>query len=223
MSVAVKRTLIRPKGREEYESNNTMASIVSTVAQTVVAQGSTVVIPSADNSNTSSSSNRAPARTESSSEALPYYAGKNIVVNNRQISSPNSVQSPIVEHIKVMRQSEYDALTAYTENTLYFCYEPAYSGLTLIADQTALVFAEGVVLTSSNLGDYFAFQVMEDLDDGSQLDVTSASTVTVHNTSYQVPTNTSGQEQSHNITGGLDVTWSGHTENFEVSIKQSAY
>lgn len=205
MSVTIKRTLIRPKGREEYESRTSASQLVTIATQEIVQQ----------EESTTPSTNRAPARE---TEVLPYYAGENVVVNNRQISSPKSVQSNEIKKIVTLTQDDYDSLTAYTPGTLYFVYEPEFSALTASIKQNINIPASGLTLTSANLGDYFTLMATEVFNDGSTTDVTAEATFTM--TAMTIGANSSG-ERSLDIPGGITVAWDGHSANFAASVIQN--
>lgn len=205
MSVTIKRTLIRPKGREEYESRTSASQLVTIATQEIVQQ----------EESTTPSTNRAPARE---TDVLPYYAGENVVVNNRQISSPKSVQSNEIKKIVTLTQDDYDSLTAYTPGTLYFVYEPEFSALTASVKQNINIPASGLTLTSANLGDYFTLMATEVFNDGSTTDVTAEATFTM--TAMTIGANSSG-ERSLDIPGGITVAWDGHSANFAASVIQN--
>lgn len=225
MSIAIKRTLIRPKGREEYESN-TSTQVVTLATQEVVQQATQVIVQNSGNGSGSGSGGstasyaipRAGSGVGSTSSNLPYYAGENIVVRDREISSPKSVQSQTVKNVKVMTQDEYNSLTAYTSDTLYFCYVPEFSALTAAAIQTTKVAESGITLNSSNLSSYFTLTATEVFNDGSMLDVSSAATFSM--TEMVIGANTTGVERSVSITDGITATWNGHTTNFDANLIQ---
>lgn len=207
MTVAIKRTLIRPKGREEYESRTSASQLVTIATQEIV---------QTQEESTTPSTNRAPARETET--ALPYYAGENVVVVNRQISSPKSVQSNEIKKIVTLTQDDYYSLTAYTPGTLYFVYEPEFSALTANVRQNINIPASGLTLTSANLGDYFTCTATEVFNDGSTTDVTAEATFTM--TSMTIGANSSG-ERSLDIPGGITVAWDGHSVSFAASVIQN--
>lgn len=207
MSVTIKRTLIRPKGREEYESRTSASQLVTIATQEIV---------QTQEESTTPSTNRAPARETET--ALPYYAGENVVVVNRQISSPKSVQSNEIKKIVTLTQDDYDSLTAYTPGTLYFVYEPEFSALTASVKQNINIPASGLTLTSANLGDYFTCTATEVFNDGSTTDVTAEATFTM--TAMTIGANSSG-ERSLDIPGGITAEWDGHSVNFAANVIQA--
>ena len=207
MSVTIKRTLIRPKGREEYESRASASQLVTIATQEIVQQ----------EESTTPSTNRAPARETET--ALPYYAGENITVVGRQISSPNSVQSLDVKQIVAIKKDDYDSLAAVSPSTLYLVYIPEFSALTASVKQNINIPASGLTLTSANLGDYFTCTATEVFNDGSTTDVTAEATFTM--TAMTIGANSSG-ERSLDIPGGITAEWGGHSVNFAANVIQES-
>lgn len=208
MSITIKRTMIRPKGREEYESRTSMSQIITVASQEIITQATEDTTPS---------SNRAPSRTDDTT-SLPYYAGENITVIGRQISSPNSVQSPNVKNMVLIKKEDFDALTAKSMTTLYLVYVPEFSAFTASVEQVVKAAASGMTLDTSNLTDYFLLTAEEVFNDGSTADVITATTFSM--SAMTISANTADTERSIPIPGGITATWSGHSTNFEANVIQ---
>lgn len=176
MGVTVKRTFIRPKGREEYESKGMSTSQqISVVGQEVVAQGGGEKYTAGrgiDISNGVISVTQTP---------IVYNAGENITISGYTISSPNSVQSTKVKRIVPIKKEDYDALTAKSIDILYLVYVPQPADAYVEYQQTTDVPYQGAIITDNTFMSYFDYRVYCKFNDDSSLDVTSACTITVNN------------------------------------------
>lgn len=219
MSITVKRTMIRPKGREEYESRTSTSQVMTIASQEIVVQAE----------DTTSSSNRAPQRQDSS-ESLPYYAGENITVVGRQISSPNSVQSLDVKKIVVIKKDDYDSLTAVSPSTLYLVYIPQPIGIECFWTQEYDIQGSGstgdgsTTLNNSNISDYFSVAANLVWNDGTKTDISGDSGLEIifnGGTAVTIPVNNSKLRRLYD-TYPFTVNYSGFTDTKDMPIYQSA-
>lgn len=176
MGVTVKRTFIRPKGREEYESKGMSTSQqISVVGQEVVAQGGGEKYTAGrgiDISNGVISVTQTP---------IVYNAGENITISGYTISSPNSVQSTKVKRIVPIKKEDYDALTAKSIDILYLVYVPKPADAYVEYQQTTDVPYQGAIITDNTFMSYFDYRVYCKFNDDSSLDITSGCTIIVNN------------------------------------------
>ena len=171
MSVTVKRTFIRPKGREEYESKGMSTSQqVAVVGQQIVAQGGGEKYSAG---NGIEIKNGVISVTQ---KPVVYSAGKNIAIANNAISSPESVQSKTVAKIVTMKTSDYYATPTHDEDTLYFLYTPTPQSLSCTFEQVNDVESGGTTLSVGMITHYMSPTALLHYNDGSVEDVTSACT-----------------------------------------------